>query len=248
MADDRTTPKPAGPKPPTERPDSPPPQARSAPAAIADFLAAARASDPNLPRGRLVFALDATMSRQPTWDRAARLQAEMFEEAARIGGLEVQLVYFRGFDECRASRFVPDARALGDLMTRIDCRAGRTQIGRVLRHVLATAREKPVAALVYVGDALEEPIDELAAVAGEIALHGTKAFLFQEGRDPAVARGFAEIARLTAGAHLHLGSGSADDLGALLRAVAAYAAGGLTALEALGTRDGAAAALLSHIR
>ena len=39
-------------------------------------------------RGRLIFALDATMSRQPTWDTACRLQADMFREAAAIGGLD----------------------------------------------------------------------------------------------------------------------------------------------------------------
>lgn len=225
-----------------------PPATRSDPAALAAFLAEAKARDPSRPRGRLVFALDATMSRQPTWDRAARLQADMFEEAGRIGGLDVQLVYFRGFDECRASRFVPDARSLADLMARIDCRAGRTQLGRVLGHVLATAREARIHAMIYVGDALEEPIDDLAGLAGEIALLGTRAFMFQEGRDPSVARAFGEIARLTGGAHLQFGSGSAHDLGALLRAVAAYAAGGLDALSALGPGDRAAAALLSHLR
>jgi hypothetical protein len=31
-------------------------------------------------RGRLIFALDATASREPTWDRASHLQAEMFKE------------------------------------------------------------------------------------------------------------------------------------------------------------------------
>ena len=57
-------------------------------------------------RGRLVFALDATMSRQPTWDSACALQADMFREAASIGGLDIQLVYFRGLSECRASGWV----------------------------------------------------------------------------------------------------------------------------------------------
>lgn len=37
-------------------------------------------------RGRLIFALDATASRAPTWDRAAKLQGEMFEAAAALGG------------------------------------------------------------------------------------------------------------------------------------------------------------------
>ena len=57
-------------------------------------------------RGRLIFALDATMSRQPTWDLAQSLQAKMFEAAGSLGGLDVQLVYFRGLNECRASKFV----------------------------------------------------------------------------------------------------------------------------------------------
>ncbi len=51
-------------------------------------------------RGRLIFALDATMSREPTWDTACHIQAEMFEATRAIGGLDVQLVFFRGFGEC----------------------------------------------------------------------------------------------------------------------------------------------------
>ena len=64
-------------------------------------------------RGRLIFALDATMSRQPTWDSACALQADMFREAASIGGLDIQLVYFRGLSECRASGWVAGADKLG---------------------------------------------------------------------------------------------------------------------------------------
>lgn len=218
---------------------------RSATADISAFLDAARRADPSAPRGRLIFALDATMSRQATWDRATALQAEMFEEAGKVGGLDVQLVYFRGFGECRASRFVRDGASLAGLMTKIDCRGGRTQIARVLTHALATAREQPVAAMVYVGDAMEERLDDLAATAGELGMLGTKVFLFQEGRDPSASRAFAEIARLTRGAHLAFDAAAAGELGALLRAVAAYAAGGLTALEDLGRRDGTARALLT---
>jgi hypothetical protein len=66
-------------------------------------------------RGRLIFALDATRSRQPTWDIACQLQAEMFQEVAAIGGLDVQLVYYRGMRECTASRWVSDGRALADI-------------------------------------------------------------------------------------------------------------------------------------
>src|SRR5271169_2590176 len=85
-------------------------------------------------RGRLIFALDATMSRQPTWDSACALQADMFREAASAGGLDIQLVYFRGLGECRASGWVTGAEKLAGLMSAIDCRGGHTQIGKVLSH------------------------------------------------------------------------------------------------------------------
>jgi len=219
----------------------------SSPDEIAAFLDAAKRTVPAQAgrRGRLAFALDATMSRQPTWDRACRLQAEMFEETARIGGLDVQLVYFRGHDECRASRWVGDARALAALMTKIDCRGGATQIGRVLGHASAETRRAPIDALVFVGDAMEEAPDAVLAKAGELALLNVPVFLFQERSDRAAAATFAEIARLTRGAHVRFGAGSAAELGQLLRAVAAYAAGGRAALAALERRGEAGARLLA---
>jgi hypothetical protein len=182
-------------------------------------------------RGRLIFALDATMSRQPTWDTALRLQAEMFEEAGKVGSLDVQLVYFRGFNECRASRWVSDTKGLRDLMTGIDCRGGHTQIGKVLSHARHETGKKKVTVLVFVGDALEEPIDDLAAKAGELGLLGVKLFIFQEGRDPTVERGFRELARLTGGAYARFDPNAAGQLAQLLRAAAIYAAGGLKALQ-----------------
>src|SRR6266540_2394745 len=86
-------------------------------------------------RGRLIFAMDATMSRQPTWDRALQIQSEMFIETEKIGGLDVQLIYFRGFNECRASKWVSEPSALARIMTGVDCRGGNTQIGKVLSHI-----------------------------------------------------------------------------------------------------------------
>jgi hypothetical protein len=170
------------------------------------------------------------MSRQPTWDTACRLQAEMFEEARKVGSLDIQLIYYRGFNECRASRWVGDAGALRDLMTGIECRGGNTQIGRILGHARKETGKRKVGALVFIGDAIEEPIDKLAAIAGELGLLGVKAFVFQEGRDPAVERGFREIARLTGGAYARFDVKAAGQLAELLRAAAVYAAGGMKAL------------------
>jgi hypothetical protein len=199
-------------------------------------------------RGRLIFALDATMSRQPTWDLAQSLQAKMFQAASGLGGLDVQLVYFRGLNECRASNFVSGGQGLKELMSRIDVRGGSTQIRRVLVHARDEARRAKVGALVFIGDAMEENPDALASVAGELALLGVKAFMFQEGRDPAARRAFSEIARLTGGAYSTFDAGASDRLAALLRAAAAYAAGGHAALAREAAADPEARLLLSQMR
>jgi hypothetical protein len=189
------------------------------------------------PGGRLIFALDATMSRQPTWDRACALQGEMFEAAGGGGKLAVQLVYFRGLGECRASRWSLDPARLRELMTAIDCRGGHTQIGRVLAHARKEARAGTVSALVFVGDAMEEAVDDLAATAGELGLLGTPCFMFQEGRDRAAERAFREVARLSRGAYARFDASAADALRNLLRAVAAFAASGRAALEGETSRE-----------
>ena len=217
---------------------------------IAAFVEAARKTPAPAQsgRGRLIFALDATMSRQPTWDLAQALQVKMFQTAASLGGLEVQLVYYRGFGECRASKFVSGGQGLADLMSRIEVRGGETQIRRVLAHARNEAKRAKVGALVFVGDAMEENPDALAGVAGELGLQGVKAFMFQEGHDPAARRTFSEIARLTGGAYSAFDAGAAARLEALLRAAAAYAAGGHAALARAAEADPAARLLLSQVR
>lgn len=223
---------------PAGRPGAPGAPARSD---IQAFLARARSLAPPTQagrRGRLIFALDATMSRQPTWDTACRLQAEMFREAAAVGGLDVQLVYYRGFDECRASPWVSDADRLAALMTAIGCRGGQTQIGKILAHAGRETDKAKVQALVFVGDAMEELIDQLSAKAGELGLKGVPAFMFQEGADSVAERAFREIARLTRGAYFRFDVGAAHQLSELLRAAAVYAAGGTRALADLSARGG----------
>jgi hypothetical protein len=196
---------------------------------------------------RLIFALDATLSRQPTWDLACQVQGDMFATASSVGGLAIQLVYFRGLGECRASSWVVEPRALTDLMSKIDCRGGQTQIGRVLRHVAGEARRSPVKVLIFVGDAMEEPIDELCAVAGELGLLGVKAFMFHEGHDSAAALAFREIARLTGGAYSRFDASAPDALRDLLRAAAAYAATGIDGVAQLADRSHAARGLLTSL-
>ena len=196
--------------------------------------------------GRLIFALDATASRQPTWDTACRLQAEMFHAVAAIGGLSVQLVYYRGLSECRSSRWVSQPEHLAGLMERIKCRMGHTQVGKILAHARRETQILKVQALVFVGDAMEEDPDTLSRDADELGRLGVPAFMFQEGSSREVERVFREIARLTHGAYCRFDPGAARQLAELLRAVAVYAVGGVTALAA--RRDASAIKLLGQLK
>lgn len=195
-------------------------------------------------KGRLMFALDATASREPTWDHASQLQAEMFSETAGLGGLEIQLCYYRGFEEFRASPWLSNTDQLLRQMTGVRCLAGHTQINKVLKHCIresrsSTSTSKPkINALVFIGDCVEEDIDQLGHSAGELGLMGVPIFVFQEGRDPIAARAFQQIARLSGGAYCPFDAGSAQQLKDLLSAVAVFAAGGHQALENFHARRG----------
>ncbi|MES0809185.1 VWA domain-containing protein [Roseibium sp. SCPC15] len=184
------------------------------------------------------------MSRQPTWDQACHIQAEMFQEADKISGLKIKLVYFRGFGECKASRWFEHGGELANAMGRISCQGGRTQIRKVLTAALAAADKEKIAALVYVGDCMEEDVDILCDKAGELGLRGVPMFLFQEGRDAVAERAFREMARLTNGAYCPFDAGSARQLAELLKAVAVFASGGHSALQALERSGGQGARLL----
>ena len=237
-------------RPPTTRDGTLPEVTPSASAEIAAFVAKARAMTPGSTtgRGRLVFALDATLSRQPTWDMACALQADMFREASAIGNLDIRLVYFRGLNECRASGWISDSAKLASLMTRIRCEGGQTQIGRVLGDARREAVASGVRAIVFVGDAMEESVDALCVTAGELGLLKVPVFVFQEGHDVAAEQAFREIARLTGGAWCRFDPGAATQLRELLRAAAAYAAGGRDALIRLSKNSGGAAALIGQMR
>ena len=210
-------------------------------------------------RGRLIFALDATASRQPTWDMACQLQSSMFEEAARIGGLEIQLVFFRGDKECSHTAWTADAQDLAAKMRRIRCEAGTTQIARVLRYVRGENTRAKVNAVVIISDAVEEAPGDLYDAAAGLP----PCFLFQEGDGVAahldrhgqlvvahppqkVEQVFRELARLTNGAYGKFDASAAKQLGELLRAVAAFAVGGVSALA--DQRTDSARRLLSQMK
>lgn len=230
-----------------------PAKAGSTPAALRSdrseidaFVRQARALAPGRGSGRLILSLDATMSRQPTWDLACALQGEMFDAVGKAGTLGVQLVYFRGLGECRSSAFAADTETLKRLMSKIECRGGHTQIGKVLAHALKETASQKVNALVYIGDAMEENIDDLAEKAGRLGLRGVPVFVFQEGRDSVAEKAFKEIARLSKGAWFRFDRRAAATLAELLSAIAVFATGGLEALEARGRPEDRL--MIEHLR
>jgi hypothetical protein len=197
-------------------------------------------------RGRLVFAMDATASREPTWDHACHIQGEMFQQTAALGGLEIQLAYYRGLGEFHASPWLRQSKDLLSRMSAVRCLGGHTQIRKVLQHTLKETKQKKVNALVFVGDCMEENVDTLCDLAGQLALQGVPMFVFHEGADPVAARAFRQMAQLTNGAYCSFDASSARQLRDLLSAVAVYAAGGATALEDFHKRKGNVVLQLMH--
>jgi hypothetical protein len=182
--------------------------------------------------GRLAFIIDATASRQPTWDSACHIQTKMFKVVESIGKLLVQLIYFRGFGEFYASKWNPDSQSLLAEMTGVTCQAGLTQIEHALRQVLLETTRQHVAAAVYIGDACEETTGGIYKIAGQLGVHNSPVFMFQENNDPVAEEVYRSIARLSGGAYCRFDCNSARLLSELLSAVAVYATGGQQALKA----------------
>jgi len=204
---------------------------------VTNFLSKVAAMPKTTGDARLIFALDATASRQPTWDVASQLQTEMFLAAQSLGGLNVQLSYFRGFGEFFSSDWHSNADDLLRIMSGISCQAGATQLQRLLSHALRENDRKKIKCVVYIGDAMEENIDILAQLAGRLGLLSIPIFMFQERSDPVARQAFIELSRLSGGAYSQFDSASIGQLKELLKAVAIYAAGGLKALQDFSKRS-----------
>ena len=196
--------------------------------------------------GRLIFALDATASRQPSWDRACQLQGEMFVAADKLGGLQLQLCYYRGYGEFHRSPWLADSTSLLRQMTAVQCLGGYTQLEKVLKHCRLEHRQQTINAAIIIGDAVEENVDQLCQLAGELGISGIPLFMFQEGDTEDVRRCFQQMALLSKGAYAAFDEHSAAELAKLLAAVATYASGGIHALQQL--QSGASRQLLQQLR
>ncbi|MDO6562202.1 VWA domain-containing protein [Amphritea sp. 1_MG-2023] len=198
---------------------------------IEAFLQQARQlSVPQQGDARLIFALDATASREKTWDHACHLQSEMFLQTQDLGGLSVQLCHYGGMQQFSASQWLKNTDSLLNQMNHVQCLGGHTQIARLLQHSLKQTRQEAVQAIIFIGDCVEEPADFLCQLAGQLGIHATPLFIFQEGHDISAAHTFKQMAQLSGGAYCRFDNTSASTLKALLSAVAIYATGGRKAL------------------
>jgi hypothetical protein len=216
-------------------------------AARARFLEQAAAHDKaaELLPGRIIMAMDATASREASWEMACRLQRHMFEAVEKIGGLQVQLCWFKGKGKFGFTNgFLSSSAALAGVMHKVQCEGGFTQIRKVLMHARKMHLDRPIKALVYVGDSMEE--DEPALVASARELTGVPCFMFHEGLpvapgeygdkplfDEAVENPYRRIAEVTGGVYARFDAGSADQLRDLLSAFARFSAGGVSALASV---------------
>ncbi|CAK0745595.1 VWA domain-containing protein [uncultured Gammaproteobacteria bacterium] len=217
-------------------------------------VAAAPKQAPVGHRGRLIFAMDATSSREPSWDRACHIQGQMFEATASLGELDIQLVYFRGLYETKTSSWCDNGKDLLRQMTEVRCLAGPTQIGRLLAHAIKETKREKINAVVFIGDCVEEHVGRLSTLAGELGLLGVPVFMFHElDSDPEASKAtavFETIAKITGGAYCPFNVASAQTLKELLSAIAVYAVGGWEALAEYDSRRGGmvSALLLSDQR
>ena len=227
--------------PPPDKPSSHTPAHRPVGTGVAAFLKQVASSPVPVVtghRGRLMFAMDATASRGPTWHQAIGIQSEMFKEAAVVGGLDVQLVYYRGLMEFEATAWTADANKMVAQMRQVGFLSGQTQIERILLHAVEETRRKKVNAVVFIGDAMEEPADLIEAAAGKLAMLGVPVFIFHEGGGEPAASVFQRVAAITRGAYATFDGSSPQKLRDLLKAVAVYAAGGAKALADFSKRTG----------
>ncbi len=225
------------------------PVTRSTSANVAAFLKQAAkvpARAQGSASGRLIFAMDATASRGPTWNQAMNIQTEMFQEASTVGGLDVQLVYYRGLMDFGASPWMNNAEHMIRLMRGVGVVGGQTQIERMLRHANAESQSGKINALVFIGDAVEESADLILAAAGQLAVRGVPVFIFHEGGMEPAGSVFRQIASITRGAYSVFDANSPQQLRDLLKAVAIFAAGGRKALESYGKKAGGVALALTH--
>jgi len=217
--------------------------AAALPAAFTNAEPPAEAGDPVRPR--LVFAVDATASREPAWAAARQVTDALVK--ALPGELDVALAVHGGSRVHTFTGFTNDAATLRDRAAGVTCQAGLT---RLLPILAASLKQRAVRVIVYIGDVFEESLPNGRRLADELAERGTKLIVLHDTSDRAARRDaeyFWDLAKRTGGCVLPFDASAPGRLRDLLSAVAVYAVGGEKLLRERRHALPGAVALLEHL-
>jgi hypothetical protein len=196
-------------------------------------------------RPRLIFAVDATASREPAWT-AARQVTDVLVKALP-GALDVALAVHGGSRVHTFTAFTSDARTLRDRAAGVSCVAGMTR----LLPILSTSLKHPaVRVVIYIGDLFEENLIRGRQVADAMGAQGTRLIVLHDTADPAARRDaevFWDLAKRTGGCVLPFDGAASGRLRDILSAVAVYAVGGEKLLRARRHELPGAVALLENL-
>jgi hypothetical protein len=193
--------------------------------------------DPAMPRfrPRVVFCIDRTASRQDSFKPAKRLTDAVL--GALPGELELSLASFGG-EEVTFSPWTIDPARVRKVAAGLRCKAGYTQLLKVLRGVLEI---DAVRCVVHVGDMFEEDAHAAADMAAELARRGIRVIVLHdtslrganfspEAHDDARAV-FQMLAQRTGGVLLPFDITALEELAKLMEALAVLTVGGTEMLK-----------------
>lgn len=173
------------------------------------------------------FVIDATASREDTWEDAKTIQCDMFNQIAGMGQMRLRLVHFGG-DELTDRGYANSPDIVHAQMNETVCRGGSTQIIESLDALLASPDADQPRSIILVGDSFEEDSDALLERATTLADKKIKVYAFQEGDESDAAYAFRMLAEKTGGAYAVFGADM--PLKELCQGVALQAIGGNAAL------------------
>jgi hypothetical protein len=204
---------------------------------------------------RVLLAL-ANHGRSPGWERAKTLQRQMFETAAG-SGLEMKFAFYgrdddQGVRQCRiTTHWITDPDDMASLMDRAECNCGcYVHINSMLERAVTENADRPMRAVIIVGDAFhdsEDSLTEAALAANQLRRQGTRVFLIQQGDDSVTARKLQHLHRVSGAAYFKFDPNTQQQQFAeMLKTLSAYTAGGEAAVKAIGGQ--AANLLLEHLK
>jgi hypothetical protein len=202
---------------------------------------------------RAILAL-ANHGGSPAWDRAKVLQRQLFA-AASGNGLEMKFAFYGEDDadrvrRCRiTARWINDPDDMAAVIDRAECSCGcYVNIRDVLAQATREAEDRPLRAVIIVGDAFhddQDGLDEAAISANQLRRAGTRVFLIQLGDDPNTARRLQYLAGVSGGAYFRFDPRTQErQFSEMFEVVSAYTTGGEEAVRAKGGQ--AATLLLEH--